>query len=279
MKLLSLLFVGFQSFALDIEGHRGARWVLPENTLPAFEYAIRAGVDTLELDMHVSKDDVIVISHDSFISPQICQARDGKPAPQGLAIRSLTLDQIKGFDCGSKQNPRFPSQEPRPGTSIPTLEEVFQLVNKLGFKGRLNIETKGDNEHPDLTPDPDHFVDLFVKLVRKFKFTDKVLLQSFDYRTLKAGVKIEPKIKRVVLAETRPENIIALLQENQAYAFSPNYEWLKKSDVDEIHQKHFLVIPWTPNQPEEWKKLIAMGVDGIITDNPKPLIELLKASK
>src|SRR5271155_5053535 len=118
-----------------VHGHRGARAMYPENTIPAFRYAIEIGVDFLEMDVAVTKDSVLVISHDPHINGEICTG----PHP-GIAIHELTLSELRQYDCGTLKNPRFPKQQPVPGTCIPTLDEVLNL-SRLG-NVQFNIETK-----------------------------------------------------------------------------------------------------------------------------------------
>src|ERR1041385_6431111 len=121
--ILACLAAAQKPPAIQVHGHRGARAIRPENTLPAFEYAIAAGVDALELDMAVTRDNVIVVSHDPYLEPPVCQG----PQPKAT-IHELTLAEVKKWDCGAKQNPAFPRQEPVPGTRMPTLEEVLSLA-------------------------------------------------------------------------------------------------------------------------------------------------------
>src|SRR5579883_3114751 len=133
-----------------VHGHRGARAMRPENTLPAFEYAISIGVDALELDMAVTRDNVIVVSHDPYLQPPVCSG----PRPK-TAIRELTFAEVRQWDCGKIRNPQFPKQTPLPGTRMPSLDEVFDLAPRGRFW--FNIETKSFPDHPELTPPPEEF--------------------------------------------------------------------------------------------------------------------------
>jgi glycerophosphoryl diester phosphodiesterase len=144
----------------DTQGHRGARAYRPENTLPAMSYALDRGVRTMEMDVSVTGDDVLVLSHDPHLLPDLCLSPDGTPAEK-VPIRSLTLRQLQGYDCGSLMQPRFPNQVPVPGTP-PTLEEVFALAEKVsGGTIRYSIETKIDPSwDPALTPTPARFAEL-----------------------------------------------------------------------------------------------------------------------
>src|SRR3954463_3551662 len=160
--LLGTLASAATPAAIKVHGHRGARAVRPENTLPAFEYAIKAGVDVLELDMAVTKDNVIVVSHDPLLSAPTCTGpRDHQP------IHQLTLAQVREYDCGAKQNPQFPRQQPVPGTKMPTLDEVFSLAESSPVE--FNIETKISPDKPELAPSPEQFVKLVLEVIRKHK--------------------------------------------------------------------------------------------------------------
>jgi glycerophosphoryl diester phosphodiesterase len=139
-----MVAIGGFGQTIQVHGHRGARALRPENTLPAFEYAITQGVDALELDMAVTRDNVIVVSHDPVLEGPVCTG----PAPKAV-IRELTLGQVREWDCGAKPNPAFPSNR-RAGTRVPTLEEVFALAPKGKFL--FNIETKIFPQKPELTP-------------------------------------------------------------------------------------------------------------------------------
>jgi glycerophosphoryl diester phosphodiesterase len=181
-----------------VHGHRGARGVLPENTLPAFEYAIAAGVDVLELDVAVTKDNVVVVSHDPHVNPVIC-----KDAPPNLAIHQLTLEELRRFDCGALKNPLFPKQKPVPGTRIPTLDDVLALGSRGKFE--FNIETKISPKHPELAPPPEEFARLVLDVVKKRNLVSRVILQSFDFRTLRAMKTLAPSMRRSALYEGTPK--------------------------------------------------------------------------
>lgn len=268
---------------LEVQGHRGARWVRPENTLPAFQYALETGVTTLELDTLVTKDNQVVVSHDPYINPDICLDENGKKITEKVAIRAITLEQLKKYDCGSLVNPRFKEQQIVPKTPMPTLDEVFQLVEKsklpVAKTVLFNIETKIEEATPDLAPTPDEFVKLVVAVMKNHKMVKRSTLQSFDFRTLKVASQLEPKLALSMLVEFRPKEegaLVKLVKEYKASVLSPHYEWLTAQDVQDMHKLGVKVMPWTPNTAGDWKRLIAIGVDGIITDNPKELIIFLK---
>jgi glycerophosphoryl diester phosphodiesterase len=254
---------------VSVHGHRGARAVLPENTLPAFEYAIEAGVDVLELDMAVTKDNVIVVSHDPTINGAICQGgEEHKP------IRQLTLAELKKYDCGSRKNPAYPKQKPVPGTRIPTLDEVLALSGRGSFE--FNIETKIFADKPELAPSPEEFVRLVLDVVRRHKLENRVILQSFDFRTLQAMKKLEPAIRLSALYEGPPKDFVAIAREAGARIVSPQFQLVTKEQVDRSHQAGIQVVAWTPNTEAAWEKLVAAGVDAIISDDPAALIAFLK---
>lgn len=180
-----------------VHGHRGCRGVRPENTLPAFEQALKVGVDALEMDLCVTADDVLVASHDPLINEVICRG------PQtGVPIRSLTYRQVLQYDCGSLRNPNYPHQVPVPGTRIPTLEEIL----RLGAPSRVwfNIETKM-RERPDLAPPPEKFAALVLDAVRRHGVAARTILQSFDYRSLRAMKKLDPTIRLAALDDIGKE--------------------------------------------------------------------------
>ena len=198
--VISLLSQTASQARILVHGHRGARARRPENTIPAFQYAIQEGVDALEMDMAVTKDNVIVISHDPILHPPVCSGPE-----ESAVIHELTLAEVGQWDCGKVQNPRFPTQMAIPGTRMPTLDEVFQLA-PLG-KFDYNIETKSFADKPQYTPSPEEFVKLVLKEIRKYKLDQRIILQSFDFRTLVAIRKLAPKIRLSALTEKGPARV------------------------------------------------------------------------
>lgn len=254
-----------------VEGHRGARAVLPENTLPAFAYAIQAGADVLELDVWVTSDDVLVVHHDPLINTSICQGPEGE-----RAIRKLTLAQVRQWDCGSRKNPDYPRQEPRPGTRIPTLDEVLALAPQGSFL--FNIEMKSQPAKPELQPPPEQYARLVAEAVRKRKLERRVIIQSFDFALLRALRAVAPELRRAALYAGLPREFPDLAKEaGDAPVVSPHYSLATPERVKRAREAGLEVVPWTANTPELWDKLIEAGVDGIITDDPKGLIDHLRA--
>ncbi len=274
---------------IAVHGHRGARARLPENTLPAFDYALKVGVDVLELDLGVSKDGVLVISHDQHINKNLCLDGNGKRLEKEVLIHSLTLQEIKSFDCGTLKNKRFPKQQPIPGIRIPTLDEFFEMVKTSSHpaaqKVQFNIETKIKEDKPDATVGPETFTKLVVETLQKHQMVERSILQSFDFRTLAAAKQMEPKLRRSALFE--PSHAISAIINyfNRDYIqdtlsiephfLSPNYERITSKEVSKLHSKGIQVAPWTANTVSDWEQLIEKNVDAIITDDPEALIEYL----
>ncbi len=284
----------------DIEAHRGGRASRPENTLPAFANALSMGVDTLELDMGITKDGVVVVSHDRGLSPDLARAPDGHYIVTGIPYIELTLAQIKAYDVGqirpgSAYAAQFPGQLAVPGTRIPTLSEIFALVRRSGDQHvRLNIETKIDVNHPDESLDPEHFVAVVLAVLRREHFSNRVMIESFDWRTLLLVQKLAPKIATVYLTRQTgpdptvyadrasawtagydPPNYGGSVARTVAAAggrlWSPYYRDIDARGIAEAHELGVAVIVWTVNDARDMARLIDMGVDGIISDRPDVL--------
>jgi len=272
VTLKALLFLGFalalagaDTARVKVHGHRGARAARPENTIPAFEYAIAAGVDVLELDLSVTRDNVVVVSHDPYLEPPICSGPKDK-----VAIRESTLAEVRQWDCGAKQNPGFAKQQTVPGTRMPTLDEVFALASKGKFE--FNIETKISVQRPELAPPPDEFARLVLEQIRKHRLESRVILQSFDFRTLHAMKKLAPDIRLAALYSGPAEGFVEIAREAGAGIVSPVFPLVTPEQVKAAHAAGLQVIPWTANTSADWKRLIEAGVDAIITDDPAALI-------
>lgn len=252
-----------------VHGHRGARARRPENTLPAFQYAIQQGVDALEMDMAVTKDNVVVISHDPILQAPVCTG----PKPSAI-IRQLTLEEVRQWDCGAKQNPKFAMQKVVPGTRMPTLDDVFQLASQGNFD--YNIETKSFVDKPEYTPPPDEFARLVLDKIRQYKLEKRVILQSFDFRTLVAMKKIAPEIRLSALTEKDTRDFPVIAAEAGAGIISPEFHLVTPAKVAAAHAAGLQVVPWTADAPADWEQLIQAKVDAIITDDPAELIAYLK---
>lgn len=273
MRFVALVFLCLMSTQaatrILVHGHRGARAIYPENTIPAFKYAIEQGVDVLEMDVAVTKDNVLVISHDPHLNAEICKG----PHP-GVLIRTLTYAEVEQYDCGALKNPRFATQHPIPGTRIPTLDQVLDLGK--GNQIQFNIETKSFPDHPDYTPAPAEFSRMMLEVIRKHHLEPRVIVQSFDFRTLHAMKKLAPEIRLSALYEGKPKSFVEIAHEGDAGIVSPEYVLVTPEQVQAAHAAGIQVVPWTANTPEAWDKLIDAHVDAIISDNPAALLAYLK---
>jgi glycerophosphoryl diester phosphodiesterase len=284
--------------AFDIEAHRGGRALFPENTLVSFANALSMGVFTLELDVGVTRDGVIVISHERGLNPDLARDAGGNyVAAPGIPFVRLSLDEVKRFDVGqirpgSTYAAQFPDQHAVPGTRIPTLKELIDLVRRSGDSHvRMNIETKIDPNHPDESLPPERFVAVLLDLLRAEKFEDRVMVQSFDWRTLQLVQKLAPEIPTVyltvqggrdptVFADKASEwtagfnpadhgrSIPRTIKAAGGAIWSPYVRDLTPELVSESHTLGLKVVVWTANQPEDIAHLIEIGVDGIISDRP-----------
>lgn len=266
---------------ITVQGHRGARGVLPENTLAGFKYALEVGADLIELDLGVTKDNILVVSHDPVINEKICLDPQGKAIEGKIPLRSLTYTELQKYDCGSLKNPRFPQQKQVPGASMPSLESVFQWIISSKEPGaktvEFNIETKSVPGYPQLTPTPKVFAKLLVKLIKKYNLEKRVIIQSFDHRTLKEARKLSKQVRLSALFGGNLLNYRKAAKEIGAKIISPNQHWITKADVKDLHKHGFRISPWTANTEEDWQRLIELGVDSIITDYPAELIAFLKS--
>lgn len=264
---------------MDVQGHRGCRGHLPENTLPAFERALEIGVDTLEMDCGITRDGVVVIHHDRRLNPDFARGPDGKwiTAP-GPTIFESTFQQLQQYDVGrlrpgSEYAKRFPRQKPTDGTRIPRLSALFDFTKKTSV--RFNIETKLLPTHPDETVGPEAFARALYGEIRKAGMQKRAVIQSFDYRTLKIVEREAPEIETVYLTEARdsdPAKIAAL----GAKIWSPDMKAITPQVMAEAKKLGLRVVVWTANEPDEIARMIAAGVDGIISDYPDRVLQALK---
>lgn len=265
---------------IDWQGHRGCRGLLPENTIPAFIKAIDLGVNTLELDVAVSKDQKIIVSHEPWMSGGICITPENEPITeemeQQFKIYEMDYELISTFDCGSIGNSKFPEQKGQV-THKPSLNDMFLACEKHIVDNKLqqvnyNIEIKSKPEWDSIyCPTPDVFSDLLVNEIKASGIDIKrFCLQSFDTRILKYLHKNHPDITLAYLIEYPYDNTEALLDK---IAFTPSilspyYKLLDQQKIETAQQMGMKVIPWTVNTEEEMEQLIDWGIDGIITDYP-----------
>jgi glycerophosphoryl diester phosphodiesterase len=257
---------------VQIQGHRGARGDLPENTLAAFKYVIENNIDFLELDLQITKDNEIIIYHNKSINTEICS---GVSRP----IKTLTLKEIKEYDCGSKKNIKFPNQQLVPGERIPTFIELINLIQtEYKYKKiKMNIEIKTETSL-DADDEVYNFSKKLIDILHKYNITDDIIIQSFDTRALKYVKEIDPSITTSYLIEDKLPNIDSLINTSKQLGvkiISPDYKLIDKQIVKKLQENGFEVLPWTINDLNTFKKNIDYGVDGIITDYPKQMNDYL----
>lgn len=268
----------------DLQGHRGARGMKPENTIPAFLIALDTGVTTIELDLAVTKDNQLVVSHEPWMSSDICLTSDGETISsreeKGYNIFRMTYEEVKSFDCGSKGNEKFPEQQ-KMKLSKPLLTDVIIAVEDhirsyTQYEVDYNIEIKsspeGDNK---FHPSPEVFSDLVYNIIDQYLPLERVVIQSFDFRVLKYWNKKYPEVRLAALVENNrsvSNNLSALGFTPSVY--SPYFKLLSKDDVRYLQQQKIRVIPWTVNDSNDIRKMRQLGVDGIITDYPNRASQL-----
>jgi glycerophosphoryl diester phosphodiesterase len=281
-KLLILLFltqtVLAQTRALDIQAHRGGRGLMPENTVPAMRRALDLGATTLEMDIAISQDKQVLLSHDPFMNADFVYRPDGQPIAKAeeksLKIYQMPYAEIRRYDVGSHGNPKFPQQQKLP-TYKPLLAEVIDSAEAYARRRKrpapfYNIETKttpaGDGTNH---PAPEEFVRLLLAVVQAKGIQRRVIIQSFDPRTLEVVHQAQPALRTALLVDNREglEKNLARLSFTPSI-YSPAYKLVTSDLVQACHLRHIQVIPWTVNTAVEARQLVEQQVDGIITDYP-----------
>ena len=296
--------------AFDLQGHRGARGLMPENTLAGFAAALSIGVTTLELDLGMTKDGVVVVSHDSLLNPDHTRGPDGQfLKAKGPAIRSLTLAELRRYDVGrlkpgTSYAASLPEQRAVDGATIPTLAEVFDLVRRAKADHiRFNIETKITPESGAEVADPEAFATAVVRDVRNAGMAARVSVQSFDWRTLAAVKRIAPEIELSCITVERQwrdnlqrggrgaspwtagldiddfeSSAPRLVKAAGCAVWSPMFQDLSPVELTEAKAIGLKVVPWTVNERSQMERLIRAGVDGIISDYPDRLRAAMQAA-
>lgn len=271
----------------DIHGHRGCRGLLPENSIPGFLKAVEIGCDMLELDVVLSADDEVVVSHEPWMSSTICISQDEQRIPldreRALNMYRMTLAEIQAYDCGSLPHPRFPDQEAR-AVFKPTLRQVVEAADEHALLNGMvspsyNIEIKSAPAHyGTYQPDPATFARRVIREIDDLGITSRCIVQSFD-----------PAILEVV-NEERPDITLAFLVENadglkknlkrlsfQPAIYSPYFELVDKKMLEALRERNIELVVWTVNEPKDIKRMIQLGVDGIISDYPDRVVKELEA--
>lgn len=276
--------------SFDLQGHRGARGLLPENSIPAFLLAYDLGVTTLEMDAVINADGHVVVSHEAWMSASICSHPDGraveKSEEKSLRIYAMNDTHLAGFDCGKRGHPDFPRQRPMP-VSKPLLRDVFRAVashadstpsRARGAAVRYNIEIKSRPEHDGVFhPEVAEFADRLYGVVKEYGLIAQTTIQSFDPRALEAVRRIDPRISTSLIVDN-PNGLQANLARLgfTPAIYSPFFGLLDPLQIEAAHALGIRVIPWTVNDEETMLELIAMGVDGLITDYPDTGMDVLQ---
>lgn len=273
----------------EVQGHRGMRGLFPENSLPGFQAAIEAGVDAVELDLLLTKDGQIVIQHNYMLDAELCHYFDGQPINETRFISALLYSDIRKCDCGAKKNPLYQRQRAIHGTHIPTLGELFHLIENSEHPNakrmRLNLEIKADPANPHFLPAYSTVAEKIVQAVQEAGFAERVAYSSFDPHMLAEVNKLVPEAplgfifneRTLLFANQEATNWIDYVRELASTlnikVVSPDYCLVTQEAVEAMHTACLRVIPWTVNDLEISKALIDMGVDGIISDYPIDIME------
>jgi glycerophosphoryl diester phosphodiesterase len=274
------------AIAFDTQGHRGCRGLMPENTIPAMIKALDLGVTTLEMDAVITKDSQVVLSHEPFFNHEISTSPDGLPISEATEkqhnIFQLDYAQVKRYDVGLAKHPRFPRQE-KIAAVKPLLADVFDAADAHAKKTNralpfYNIETKSqaftDNQ---FHPEPGRFVELLMQVIQQKKIEQRVIIQSFDVRTLQYLHQHYPQIQTAYLVERPSLNSMDAQINKLGFTptiFSPEHRLVTTAMINYCREKKIKLIPWTVNELSTMQKLKDMGVDGIISDYPDLFAQL-----
>lgn len=302
LVLLALIALPWAAAAFDVQGHRGARGLAPENTLAGFRAALAAGATTWELDVGLTRDGVVVVSHDRRLNPDL--ARDGTGRwlePPTPTLAALSLAELQAHDVGrlrpgSRYAAQWPQQRPADGERIPTLDAVFEQARRQAPAAlRFNIETKLSPLAPEETASPEAMVEALLAVIDRHGLRDRVTVQSFDWRTLALVQRRAPAVATAALSAQRPDldniasgdwtaglrladhggSVPRLVKALGAPIWSPNFRDLTPERLAEARALGLRVIPWTVNDPADIARLVAWGVDGIISDYPERVVQAL----
>lgn len=282
MKTLLLLLLSTSAYAFDWQGHRGARGIYPENTIGAMREALKYPVTTLELDVVISQDQLVVVSHEPWMNSAICSHPQQKRfRDREFNLFKMSYQEIQRWDCGSKSYSHFPDQvkvvvgKPLLSTLIRETETLLKELKREGVSYNVEIKSSPEDEKKEFQPDYKLFSDLVLKTLLENLPKDRVSIQSFDWRVLKYLHTKDPELKLVALRgeKYKAQDILKELGFTP-FIFSPHFKLLTKEDVEFFHQKGVKVIPWTVNDVAQMRKLKEIGVDGIITDYPNFIAEV-----
>lgn len=269
----------------EVHGHRGCRGLLPENTLPAFLKAAELGVDWIELDVVISADGQVVVSHEPWMSHVICTDRNGEAIAEAgerdLNLYRMTAAEIRLFDCGGLEHPRFPGQEPRRAPK-PTLRETVEAVEEASLLGGnmpgFNIEIKSDPAlYGSHQPEPVEFARLVLATIDSLGIMDRCIIQSFDPAALMAAHALAPEVTCALLVENEDglEANLKRLDFTPAI-YSPRFALANAALREQTRARNMQLVVWTVNEPDDIQHMIGLGVDGIISDYPDRVLRALE---
>jgi glycerophosphoryl diester phosphodiesterase len=286
--------------SIAIYGHRGARGLAPENTIPAYDTGLKIGINYVDMDVGLTKDGVVVVTHDLALNPDLTRDSKGKwITDKNILIKDLTWKELETYDVG-KLKPStiygmgFPEQKAVPGTHIPSLQQVIDYVKKrAGEKVNFQVEIKTDPAHPDWTFPPEQMARAVVKVLKENHLDTRTDLQAFDWRVLQLIQKLNPNLATAYLVEADSMKLLTnkdpkvaglwtagfLLKDYDnslpkmvaklgGKVWGPESKMLTQENVTEAHQYGLRVVPWTIDTKAEMERMIALHVDGIITDRP-----------
>ena len=276
---------------IDLEGHRGCRGLMPENTIPAFLKALELGVNTLEMDVVISKDRQVVVSHEPYFNADFSTLPNGEPVnkknQKELNLYEMTYAAIERYDVGLRGNVNFPEQQ-KLRTVKPLLREVIKAAEAYRTQHKLppvqyNIELKSEaSEYNRSQPEPGPFCELVYAQIAEQLPPDHVIIQSFDFAILRywkqktdagasAGAFKKMRLSALVEGLRGWEKHVAELG-FKPDIYSPHFRLINQNSIAEMHAQTIKVVPWTVNQPDDMNRLIQWGVDGLITDYPNRFI-------
>ena len=293
--------------AFDLQGHRGTRGLAPENTLASFARALMIGVNTLETDIAITRDGVLVLSHDPAFNPDITRGPDGRfLEARGPLIHHTSFEEIRRFDVGrikpgTRYAAQFPDQVPADGARLPTLAELFALVKKSGNSAvRFALETKLTPGAPGDTLPPEAFARALIAAIHEAGLAARCTILSFDWRTLQVVQREAPEIGTVYLTAQQRwlDNIGAgsgapspwtagfkysehgsvpkMIRAAGGKVWSAHFADLDAAKVAEAHALGLQVLAWTVNEPAQMERMLDIGVDGLISDRADRVREVMQ---
>jgi len=262
--------IGGERDEFDLQGHRGCRGLLPENTMPAFERALELEVTTLEFDLQVTRDRVVIVAHDQQLNPALCRYDDGSKVTRA-AFKDLDYDDLTHIECGSRRAAGFGEQQTVPNARIPMFVEVLTLARDADYPVRVSVEIKLQDARKAIPVD--EFARLVVDGLRATGMETRAIVQSYEPAALRAVAALAPEIPRAILVRKRAR-YDAAIEESNATILSPKHPSLRQEDVDSMQARGIPVVPWTVNDPPDIRRVLGLGVDGIISDYPDRVIAI-----